>query len=186
MWGGSQLAVDTTLLSPLTRSGEPRSRGGTFAGAASQDAWRTKERTYPELPRNRRCRLVVLGIEVGGRWRNEASSFIRMLAQARARSSPQISAQPRHLLWCPAGLLSLPMQQPLPSLPVFCLKTLPPTTTLTEIFQPSANSFPTPAQLCRPVDSQPGRGRSGLTPSPPTAHLETGQYKHSLCLEAAR
>ena len=88
MWGGSQLAVDTTLASPLTRSGEPRSRGGTFAGAALQDARRTKERTYPELLRNRRCRVVVLGIEVGGRWSNEASSFIRMLVQARARSSP--------------------------------------------------------------------------------------------------
>ena len=89
MWGGSQLAVDTTLVSPLTRSGEPRSRRGTFAGA---DARRNKERTYyPELLRNRRCRLVVLGIEVGGRWSNEASSFIRMLAQARARSSPPSS-----------------------------------------------------------------------------------------------
>ena len=38
--------------------------------------------------RNRRCRLVVLGIEVRGGWSNEASSFIRMLTQARARSSP--------------------------------------------------------------------------------------------------
>ena len=88
MWGGSQLAVDTTLVSPLTRSGEPRSRGGTYAGAALQDARRNKERTYPELLQNRRCRLVVLGIEVGGRWSNEASNFIRMLANARARSSP--------------------------------------------------------------------------------------------------
>ena len=88
MWGGNQLAVDTTLVSPLTRSGQPRSRGGTFAGAALQDARRTKERTYPELLRNRRCRLVVLGIEARGRWSNEASSFIGMLAQARARSSP--------------------------------------------------------------------------------------------------
>ena len=88
MWGGSQLAVDTTLVSPLTRSGERRSRGGTYAGAALQDARRNNERTYPELLHNRRCRLVVLGIEVGGRWSNEASSFIRMLAKARARSSP--------------------------------------------------------------------------------------------------
>ena len=84
----NQTAVDTTLVSPLTRSGEPRSRGGTYAGAALQDARRNKERTYPELLHNRRCRLVVLGIEVGGRWSNEASSFIRMLAKARARSSP--------------------------------------------------------------------------------------------------
>ena len=88
MWGGSQLAVDTTLVSPLTRTGEPRSRGGTYAAAALHDARRSKERTYPELLNNRRCRLVVLGIEVGGRWSNEASNFICMLAKARARSSP--------------------------------------------------------------------------------------------------
>lgn len=31
-----------------------------------------------------------------------------------------------------------------------------------------------------------GRGRSGHTPSLPKAHLETGQYKPSLCLEAAQ
>ena len=43
MWGGSQLAVDITLVSPLTRSGEPRSRGGTYAGAALQDARGTRK-----------------------------------------------------------------------------------------------------------------------------------------------
>ena len=40
--------------------------------------------------------------------------------------------------------------------------------------------------LCLSVASQPGSGRSGLTPSLPQAHLETGQYKNSLCLEAAQ
>ena len=39
---------------------------------------------------------------------------------------------------------------------------------------------------CLSVPSQPSRGRSGLTPSLPQAHLETGQYKDSLCLEAAQ
>lgn len=38
MWGGSQPGVDTTLVSPLMRSGPPRSQGGTYAGAAVQDA----------------------------------------------------------------------------------------------------------------------------------------------------
>ena len=68
-----------------TKSGEPRSRGGTYAGAAFQDARRNKERTSPELLHNRRRRLVVLGVEVGGRWSNEAFSFIRMLAKAKDR-----------------------------------------------------------------------------------------------------
>ena len=76
VWGGSQLAVDTTLVSPLTSAGAPRRRGGATAGAALADARRSKERTYPEFGRASRCRLVVLGIEVGGRWSAEAASFV--------------------------------------------------------------------------------------------------------------
>ena len=80
LWGGSQLAVDTTLVSPLTSAGAPR-RSGATAGAALADARRSKECTYPEFGRASRCRLVVLGIEVGGRWSAEAASFVRLLAQ---------------------------------------------------------------------------------------------------------
>ena len=35
-----------------------------------------------------RPRGGVFGVEVGSRWSNEASNFIRMLAKARVRSSP--------------------------------------------------------------------------------------------------
>ena len=51
LWGGSQLAVDTTLVSPLTSAGVPRRRSGATAGAAPADARRSKERTYPEFGR---------------------------------------------------------------------------------------------------------------------------------------
>ena len=88
LWGGVQLAIDTTLVSPLTRASEPRSRAGRYAGAAVQDARRAKERTYPELLQTRRCKLVVLAIEVGGRWSQEATTFLRLLAQAKARTIP--------------------------------------------------------------------------------------------------
>ena len=88
LWGGVQLAIDTTLMSPLTRASEPRSRAGRYAGAAVQDARRAKERTYPELLQTRRCKLVVLAIEVGGRWSQEATTFLRLLAQAKARTIP--------------------------------------------------------------------------------------------------
>ena len=41
LWGGNQLAVDTTLVSPLTREGVPRQRGdlrrGSSAGCSSQE-----------------------------------------------------------------------------------------------------------------------------------------------------
>ena len=75
-------------MSPLTRAGEPRRRAGRFAAAALHDARKAKERAYPELLRNSRCRLVVLGIEVGGRWREEAASFITNLARAKTRDTP--------------------------------------------------------------------------------------------------
>ena len=97
LWGGAQLAVDTTLVSPLTRAGEPRRRAGRFAAAALHDA---KERAYPELLRNSRCRLVVLGIEVGGRWSEEAASFITNLARAKRLPPPS----------SPDGQLSSPTQ----------------------------------------------------------------------------
>ena len=90
LWGGAQLAVDTTLVSPLTSSSQPRRRAGQYAGAALQDARKSKERTYPELLRSRRCRLVVLAIETGGRWSPEATTFLRLLAQTKARPVPNI------------------------------------------------------------------------------------------------
>ena len=44
----------------------------------------------PELLRSRRCRLVVLAIETGGRWSPEATTFLRLLAQTKARAVPNI------------------------------------------------------------------------------------------------
>ena len=90
LWGGAQLAVDTTLVSPLTRAGHPRMRGGQYRGTALRDARRNKERTYPELLRDRRCHLVVFGIEVGGRWSEEAATFLRLLAHTKARQAPAL------------------------------------------------------------------------------------------------
>jgi len=37
-----------------------------------------------------RCKLVVLGLEVGGRWSQEATFFIELLAQHKARQAPPI------------------------------------------------------------------------------------------------
>ena len=87
--GGNQLAVyDPRITTDARRV--PRRRGGTFAGAALRDARRRKEQTYPELLRSRRCKLVVLGLEVEGRWSQEATSFIKLLAQHKARQAPPI------------------------------------------------------------------------------------------------
>ena len=49
MFNGSQLAVDTTLVSPLRRDGTARPSAATKDGAAFRFARKDKERTYPEL-----------------------------------------------------------------------------------------------------------------------------------------
>ena len=61
------MAVDATLVSPLTRRGAARPRAHWQDGAALKDARKKKATTYPELLETRRCTLVTAGMEVGGR-----------------------------------------------------------------------------------------------------------------------
>ena len=89
LWHGSQLAVDATLVSPLTRTGEPHPRADVEPGRSVTAAARRKRHgTYPELLRARRCRLVVIALEVGGRFGTEAATFLRLLARHRAATIP--------------------------------------------------------------------------------------------------
>ena len=67
---------------------EPRSKAGHYAGAAVQDARGAKGRTYPEFLQTRRCKLSVLAIDIGGRWSQETTTFLRLFAQAKARTIP--------------------------------------------------------------------------------------------------
>ena len=91
LWHGAQLAVDTTLVSPLHGDGSARRNAATTSGVALRDARRAKERTHPELTgEGGRARLVVLAAEVGGRWSEETALFLGALAKARAQESPQL------------------------------------------------------------------------------------------------
>ena len=75
---GAQLAVDATIVSPVTGSGDVRPRVDTEPGRAVDAAERRKRRqTYPELERARRCGLVVVGVEVGGRFGADAARHAR-------------------------------------------------------------------------------------------------------------
>lgn len=96
---GAQLAVDATLVSALNRDGEPQPHTDTTDGAWLQEARRRKERAYPELLQSRRCKLVVLGIEVGGRWSAESVHFVRALAKAKARKSPKVLRKSAEMAW---------------------------------------------------------------------------------------
>ena len=87
LWHGSQLALDATIVSPLTRLGEahlPMSSPAALSmlQRAASDIKPTRSSSA------RRCRLVVVGIEVGGRFGTETVQLLRMLARHRAESVP--------------------------------------------------------------------------------------------------
>ena len=91
LWQGAQLAINTTLVSPLRRDGSARPRAADHDGAALEDARHRKERTYPELTGDGgRARLVVLTAEVGGRWSIETAHFLASLAKAKAEAAPDV------------------------------------------------------------------------------------------------
>ena len=92
--------MDTTLVCPLTREGEARTRAAIVSGCTSQLFGRRKEARYPELVGdNGRARLVVLAGEVGGRFSLETAHFLRCLASAKVRGVPQIPQGRAHAAW---------------------------------------------------------------------------------------
>ena len=88
LWSGVQLAVDATLVSPVKRDGVPQPKAAVEDGVCLAAARRRKETKYPELLRDRRCRLVVVAHEVGGRWSEEAWTFLTLLARVKADTAP--------------------------------------------------------------------------------------------------
>ena len=86
-WGGA-LCCDATLVSPVSRDGQPQGRSADTDGAALATATRRKEATYPELLRNGPQRLVVLGSEVGGRWGTGALALVRDFVRLRRLRAP--------------------------------------------------------------------------------------------------
>ena len=116
LWHGAQVAIDAAMVSPLGRDGQPRGSSARQAGAVLEQAARRKrETTYPELLTARRCRLVVFGIEVGGRWNGEARDLLRALARAKARERPQwlraSALQAFHQRW--SGVVAVAAQRAL-------------------------------------------------------------------------
>ena len=85
--GGKQLAVDVTLRHVLTADGRPQARTASEDGVVAARARGDKETAYPELVAGTRCELVVVAVETGGRWSDEASSFLEELSFARARDA---------------------------------------------------------------------------------------------------
>ena len=117
IWQGAQAAVDTTLVSPVTRAADAQPHADCVAGTALEQAAKRKRlRTYPELAVARRCKLLVLGLEVGGRFSREAAALLRQLAKARVRASPAQFCPPvqRASLHRWTGMLAVAARWPTP------------------------------------------------------------------------
>ena len=67
LWGGSQLAVDTALVSLWTSASARGGAAGRTAGAAFALACKDKERTYPAFRQYVRSKLVVVALELGSK-----------------------------------------------------------------------------------------------------------------------
>ena len=75
LWHVAQQAVDATIVSPVMRAGEPGAdvhpgRVVDFAARRKRNEtyfFFIKKKAYFELVRARRCRLVVVGVDVAGR-----------------------------------------------------------------------------------------------------------------------
>ena len=89
-YSGAQVAVDATLVSPLTGKGEARPRAHWQNGAALLDAQKDKLKKYPEFAATNRCCLVTAGMEVGGRWSEEAYELLLELAKGKAEEAPKL------------------------------------------------------------------------------------------------
>ena len=99
LFGGTQFAVDTTLVSALHCDGPP-TVGARDNGAALVRVRQRKERIYPELVgRRARAWLVVLAGEVVGRWSEETRAFIRLLARARTRNETTLMRRRAEQAW---------------------------------------------------------------------------------------
>ena len=59
-----------------------------------------KKARYPELVLpGSRCKLVFAGMEVGGRWAQEAYDFVKLLASAKARDTPGVLQGSTYHAW---------------------------------------------------------------------------------------
>ena len=102
---GGALCCDATLVSPLTRTGQPQPCAAATYGAALRMAERCKRAAYPELSMGGAQRLVVLGTEVG-----------RGSVAPRARSGPGQGPAPARPPNCCQGRLVAKVVVPVGSL----------------------------------------------------------------------
>ena len=91
VFGGLPLALDATLVSPLSAEGVPHAGCASNADACFSGAEDAKRTTYAELAGScSRCTLLCLAASTGGRWSSTCLKLVRDLARHRAESEPAL------------------------------------------------------------------------------------------------
>ena len=107
------------LLSMGSHAGMGRSRRSTQPGAdvhpgraLDRAARRKKHHTYREFVQAQRCRLLVVGVKVEGRFGAEAATWLRLLARHRASAAPAATRPAAQSAWVArwSGLLAVTAQ----------------------------------------------------------------------------
>ena len=96
---GVALCCDATMVSPLTREGQPIPRAATVDWAALARAEAAKRWIYPELQGSAFGRLVTLGCEVRGRWNTDSLQLVAHMAKHKARGAPPLLRKATRAAW---------------------------------------------------------------------------------------
>jgi len=90
VFGGMPLAVDATIVSPISAEGVPHAGCALDADEVFASAEAAIARDYGDVARGGRAALLCLASSVGGRWNGASRSLIRQLVEHHAREQPSV------------------------------------------------------------------------------------------------
>ena len=88
--GGLPLAVDATIVSPISAEGVPHPGCARDAGEVFASAEAAILRDYGDVARGGRATLLCLASSVGGRWNPATHGLLHALVEDRARQQPAV------------------------------------------------------------------------------------------------
>ena len=96
---GRPLFCDATVRSPLRADGCPHGRAADEDGFVLHRALVDKLSAYGDVAGCQSAELLVLAVEVGGRWNDTAITLVDVLAWAKVSDSPPLLRRSAHAAW---------------------------------------------------------------------------------------
>ena len=99
LYRGRALCCDATMRSPLKANGAPQPGTAKYDGATFRVAEREKKVKYQDVDACSLTELLVLAVEVGGRWNNTAGDLVRRLAEHKAANENPVLRRATQRAW---------------------------------------------------------------------------------------